>query len=543
MTQDPDDIAERIESAEILAFPEKRNATLSDDQSENRDDPALAGKGEEVLETDAGGDDGGRDGDGAESDDDDPIAVINREWALVLMGSRAVVMRERPDAPIEDRTRVLSIEAFKNYLLNCRVKVKKRVRDEETDEWVEKTFYYQLAPYWLKARDRRTYDGIEFFPDPDNKPGTRGYFNLWRGFSVKPDTAPTEERAKKYQTFRDHLFTNICNANKEHFDWLFAWMAHIGQKPRERPGTAIVMRGLMGTGKTIVGEILGKLFESHYFLVDDPRYVTGQFNAHMASCLLLQVDEGFWAGDKAAEGRLKGLITAPKQMIEAKGIDPIRVDNHVRLMFSSNEHWVVPAAMDERRFCVFDVADHAKENFEYFAEIHREMNEGGREAFLADLLALDLDVAPNVRVIPKTSALLEQKIRSFDPITAWLFERVMDGAITKRMAHWPKWVAISTAHNDYLRQVERQGVRRRANVTEFALMVRRLLPGIAKKRRIDAVEEIDDHGVASTVHRRVWCWDLPSLEECRAALEAALRQAIDWDDAAARESELPPADL
>ena len=63
-------------------------------------------------------------------------------------------------------------------------------------------------------------------------------------------------------------------------------------------------------------KVIGSLFPRHYFLVDDPRYVTGQFNAHMATCLLLQADEAVWAGDKSAEGRLKGLITSPIQQIE-----------------------------------------------------------------------------------------------------------------------------------------------------------------------------------------------------------------------------------
>lgn len=111
----------------------------------------------------------------------------------------------------------------------------------------------------------------------------------------------------------------------------------------------------------------------------------------MASCLLLQVDEGFWVGDKAAEGRLKGLITARRQMIEAKGVDPIRLANFVRVIFTSNEDWVVPAALDERRFCILDVAPHVAQNHAYFAERNAEMNTGGRQALLADLLAYDLD--------------------------------------------------------------------------------------------------------------------------------------------------------
>ncbi|MBL7405596.1 hypothetical protein INQ30_24975, partial [Escherichia coli] len=119
--------------------------------------------------------------------------------------------------------------------------------------------------------------------------------------------------------------------------------------------TALVMRGKMGTGKTKIGEAIGSLFPSHYFLVDDARYVTGNFNAHMASCLLLQAEEAVWAGDKNAEGRLKSLVTAKTQMIESKGVDPIRLDNFVRLLMTSNEDWVIPAGKDERRFCVLDI--------------------------------------------------------------------------------------------------------------------------------------------------------------------------------------------
>ena len=106
--------------------------------------------------------------------------------------------------------------------------------------------------------------------------------------------------------------------------------------------------------------------------------MTGQFNAHMASCLLLQADEAIWAGDKAVEGRLKGLITAPMQQIEAKGIDPIRLDNFVRLIMTSNEDWVVPAGKDERRFAVLDVDPRCAQNHEYFAEMDEEMAAGGR---------------------------------------------------------------------------------------------------------------------------------------------------------------------
>jgi hypothetical protein len=64
-----------------------------------------------------------------------------------------------------------------------------------------------------------------------------------------------------------------------------------------KPGTSLVIRGKPGTGKTSVGEKLGSLLgEQHYELVADPRYVTGQFNSHMASLLVLHADEAFVLG-------------------------------------------------------------------------------------------------------------------------------------------------------------------------------------------------------------------------------------------------------
>lgn len=513
-----DEIVKAVEGAEVLIFPGARASAgsrpLDGDAPPPPDHPP--------PDDDEGGSGGS-----------DIIDDLNREWAFILLGSRAAIMRERLDGPIEDRARVISIDAFRAYFLNRGVVVRSR-KMQEDGEYREVKSYRKIAPLWLSHWRRRTYDGIEFYPDASNAPGTTGYFNLWRGFSVSPDVAtPAGERWKKYFKFQDHLKANICDSDYQVYRWVWHWFAHLVQRPRERIGTAIVLRGKMGTGKTIVGDVIGSLFASHYFLVDDPRYLVGQFNAHMASCLLLQVDEGFWAGDKAAEGRLKGLVTAPKQMIEAKGVDPIRLDNYVRLLFSSNENWVVPAGMDERRFAVFDVADHWKEDHQRFADLYAELANGGREALLADLLSVALDApeAPNLRVIPKTKALLEQKVRSLDPIAAWWLGRLIDGSQTHRAAGWRHKVPNQTLFNDYLRTVEKLGVRRRAAETEFGIQLRRLVPSAESVRSTEDVEVYDEQAfTTTTVTRRVWCLQFPSLDDCRDAFEAALKQEFPWGE-------------
>ena len=259
------------------------------------------------------------------------------------------------------------------------------------------------AKAWHSHPDRRQYAGVEFWPNPDGAAGMPNYLNFWRGFDVKPSPAGS------CNIFRDHLLTNVCDGDPDLFNYVFGWMAHIVQKPRERLGTAIVLRGQRGTGKSKVGEVLGSLFSSHYFQVDDARYVTGQFNAHMASCLLLQADEAVWAGDKAAEGRLKGLITSETQMIESKGVDSIRMRNFLRVIMTSNEGWVVPAGMDERRYVILDVNPRCAQNRAYFAEMDEELNNGGRERLLHDLLTFNLRQV-DLWHLPQTEALLEQKI-------------------------------------------------------------------------------------------------------------------------------------
>jgi hypothetical protein len=432
------------------------------------------------------------------------VEDLNRDYALVILGGKAVVVHEQSAGPIEERARVLSIEAFNAWFAN---------RPTETVSSDGKVKVVPWSRAWLTHRNRRQYAGVEFFPNPDGAEGTPGYLNFWRGFGIEPKSTGT------YHVFKDHLLNNICEGDRTLFNYVFAWCAHIVQRPRERIGIAMVLCGKMGTGKSKFGEVIGSLFPGHYYQVDDARYVTGQFNVHMAKCLLLQADEAVWAGDKAAEGRLKGLITSDTQMIESKGIDPFKLRNYVRIIMTSNEEWVVPAGKDERRYCVLDVNPRCAQKSDYFREMDEELNNGGRERLLHDLLAFDLDQI-DLRHVPKTRALLEQKLRSLDPIESWLYDRLWSGAPMYDTSEWSRIVGTGDLYNDYLRSAAQIGVGRKRSSAEFGKKIAKLIPDIRRIRP----RETDEHGVT----RRDWKYELPSLADCRAAFAAALNQPIDW---------------
>jgi Family of unknown function (DUF5906) len=442
------------------------------------------------------------------------VNLINEEYAVVKVGGDTLIYQESPAVHLVDyKLRLMTPTAFRTWFLNRETEVRDYRGIIKPTTWANR---------WLRDPDRRQYEGFEFYPDRNNAVGTPGYLNLWHGFDFAPAPNPDWRR---YKTFRDHLFNNVCNGDEKIYKWLFAFFAHMVQRPRERLGIALALRGNQGVGKTKVGAVFGTLFRRHWFLVDSPRYVTGNFNAHMASCLLLQADEATWAGDKDALGRLKGLITAETQFIEAKGVDPVPLPNYVRLVLTSNAGWVLPAEMDERRFVILDVHPRCAKNAAYFAQIDDEMNAGGYEHLLGDLLAVDLDKF-NLRDFPKTKALLEQKFRSLNSVQAWWLERLMSGHTTKDATTWNEAVSCGSLFDDYIALSEKRGIRRKDTHISFGFELRKLFPQFELQRSKRTCLFSDGRG--RLVKKRDWCYLLPPLAEARTLFDQAVEQDVEW---------------
>lgn len=420
------------------------------------------------------------------------IARLNKDYALIITGGRPAILyeqRDLKDGSIDQE--FWSTDAFRLYFSN---QIIQSGRSQ-----------VKLGDYWINHPERRTYRGLVFEPGIERE----GYYNLWQGFSFEPDGSG------QWDIFHEHLLNNVCQGDQELFTWVFGWFAHMMQKPQDKSGTSLSLRGQQGSGKTIVGKIFGRLIKKHYTLIDQERYLFDRFNSHMASTILLHSDEGFWGGDPRHIGKLKSIVTSDTQRIENKRVDSIEIRNYVRLLITTNDDWVVPTAFDERRFAVLDVGNNNQQDIEYFVEMLKQMENGGYEALLYDLLNFDLSQT-NVRVIPHTAALDSQKEMSMQPIDSYWYTCLIHGnTLLSNPSGWLGTVKTAELHDDCITFLHKMGHRRPPHLNVFFKRLRLLCPPESLQRKLIG----PDRQSAIT---------LPTLDEARMHFDKITRLRHDW---------------
>lgn len=387
---------------------------------------------------------------------------------------------------------------------------------------------------WISSPRRRQYEEVGFYPPPLKAPET--HFNLWRGFAVQPDPNPHPEQ--RCGRFLEHVRSVICGGSDELHNYILDWMTDCVLNPGKPGEVAIAMRGVPGAGKGFFARGFGELFgRRHYIQIDRTEHLTGKFNAHLSGKVVVFADEAIWAGSKQDLGPLKRLITEPTLTIERKGIDAIDEHNCVHLITATNEGWSVPAMLRERRWLVLNVVSSVAQNHAYFEALKTEIDHGGRAALLGFLLARR--VTQNLRVVPKTDALLEQKIRSFAPVEEWWFEKLQRGFLFAGVSEdgpWPEWAATNNLHIDFLDFCREREYRRKLNSKTFIGEWITLVPmrGRKSERRRAALlagpgPQVRVSGQMTSGKQPLWGWPLPSLVACRRHFESVIDQPVQWD--------------
>jgi hypothetical protein len=356
-----------------------------------------------------------------------------------------------------------------------------------------------IATIWMNSPLRRQYNALVFDPTYTGNPNATKEdprpFNLYQGFAVEP-------RPGSCVLWKKHLLEVGCNEDEDLFTYVMDWFAHMVQRPGDkRSGVAIVWKGPKGTGKGTINSPFLQLWGVHGLHLQGPEQLLSHFNSALANKVFIFGDEALLTGNKRAEGKLKGLITEDTTLLEQKYMDPIVIANHMRFTFASNEHSVLPATVDERRFLVIDVPPTRARDYTYFQDIYNELESGGTEALLAELL--ERKITSNLRDAPKTLGLWNEVISSFPPEDMFFYEQLKEGVLIKEE---PTDIMKSLFYHRYKDFCKVQRVTP-VTLGTFTSTVKRLCPCVGERKlRVDPGKE-----------KRTWFWSFPALAECRAA--------------------------
>jgi len=354
------------------------------------------------------------------------MVEMNRKHCAVKWGGKFRIATEIID-PVSGEPKVTfsTVDDFRNFYSNRNKTIKVDGNDRNKP----------LAKWWLEHPQRRQYEQVVFAPGKE----IPGVYNLWRGFTVAPDSVDSETKCALYLA---HIRDNICQGDKTLYHYIIQWMANGVQRPDQPGGAALVLRGNMGIGKGEFVQHYGKLFGANFISVTKPEHIIGRFNVHMGEAIVLFGDEAFFAGNPQHEQILKMLVTEREWLVEPKGLNAFKSRSCLHIVLACNTDWSVPVSHGDRRYCCIEVGDARKGDRAYFTAIRSQMEAGGYEALLGFLQAVDLTDF-NPEKFPRTAEHDRQRARTRHGIDALIEEICHNGKVPCADSEYPD-VAIAS---------------------------------------------------------------------------------------------------
>jgi hypothetical protein len=276
---------------------------------------------------------------------------------------------------------------------------------------------------WQRAGDKHVYRRLVF------SSGSVPFdaLNLWRGWGVAP-------RQGEWPLLRQHIHEVLAAGDEQVAKallMLIGWqMQNVGRPSRVM---TLLWCDQQQTGRGLFLEkVLLPIWGEAGFFTVSLEDVTGQFNEVLWGKGLVILDEALFAGDRRGASKLKGLMATQTLSINGKNKPIVRVPGALNFWVMSNSelplfveekdvrHWVI-------RTSPAKAGDHA-----YFAKLVEEIEGGGREAFLWDVLHDDVSSFVPQRDVPMANvAKAELKERVMNPAdpTLWLRDSAECGVL------------------------------------------------------------------------------------------------------------------
>ncbi|WP_416546102.1 primase-helicase family protein [Limnohabitans sp. DCL3] len=364
------------------------------------------------------------------------------------------------------------------------------------------------------------YGATAFTPEPT----PASTLNFW----VSPSP---HAKAGNWVLLRNFLRDIICAGDYSTFDYLIGFMAHMIQKPEEKPGVMITLLGGQGTGKGVYFSLLRAIWPRTTLLASNIEQITGRFNACLERNFIICMDEALFAGDRRAMDILKSIITESMLQIEQK-FQPTRTIQSVHRLFASSNHsHFGNIELDDRRFVFLRVSDAKQQDTTYFGGIAAAINDPATIGALVYYLQRKNLSSFDVRRKPDTSEHLKQKLKSLQGFDRFWYEVLETGYLNgtgKDFAlqddEWSATLFVPTSVLvDRYREFHKNAQRHQTVQTaEVAAAIQKLCPSAQPDRQM-----WKPPGVATGSQKRGL--KLPDLATARSEFERALGGKVDWE--------------
>ena len=291
-------------------------------------------------------------------------------------------------------------------------------RKYRTDQW--KALYAGLYPdgdilnaVWKSRIPIRKFERLIYLPEAPEFPygPSRVFYNIWRKSGV-------EARFGDVRPFLDHMAFLFPNEGDR--ELVLDYLALLTQKPADKIHFALLIRGVQGTGKSWIGNLMEQIIGTPNVVRPSNDEVISKWTRWMEGAQLAIVEELMTLGRLEVANRLKPVITDPTIRIEEKNCSIYSIPNKLNfLCFTNHEDALKIEHGDRRWLVVFSPA--VKKDADYYERLFGYLENGGA-AFVKHWLLQRQIVLNGHGVAPATSGKETMRRMSMGDAEAFLLE-------------------------------------------------------------------------------------------------------------------------
>lgn len=204
----------------------------------------------------------------------------------------------------------------------------------------------------------------DFVNVPDHTNYQRVIHNCYNSYAPFSHTAE-KGTCDKTINFLKHIF-------EEQYELGLDYMQLLYQKPTQKLPILCLVSKENATGKSTFAKWLQRIFSQNVTIIGNAE-ISNDFNAHLASKLVIVIDESFIEKKTIIE-KIKNLATADSMPMNRKGKDIVEIDFFGKIiLLSNNVDNFISATDEDIRYWVREIKKPEKESTNLLEEMHNEI--------------------------------------------------------------------------------------------------------------------------------------------------------------------------